>query len=480
MNFKTISKTIGITLCLEGAFMLPCLVLALFDGDAPEVRGFLIAIAAVLICGLPFVAQRQSARSLGVRDGLVTAALAWLTISVFGAIPFFASGVIPEISDAVFETISGFSTTGTTVIADVEAVSRSILLWRSITHWIGGMGVLIFLMAVAPVARESGSMHLLRAEFPGPMAGKLVPRMQRSAVLLYEMYIVLTVIQTVLLCIGKVPLFDSVNISMSTVSTGGFAVKNDSLMSYSRYVQIVTMVFMFICSVSFKIFYCIFIGEFVRIRKNRELLCYALVVAVATVFIMLDSVRLFDSFGDNLHHSLYQVISLISTTGHLTCNESIWSPFVWSVLAVLMITGPMAGSTGGGMKLSRVMILFKSCYRSILRATTPGTVHLIHLDGEIVDEDTVSTVNSFVVMYFFAMIISSVLLSLNGLSLSDGLLIGISCLSNIGLGIDNNVLQMGNSFMAILSKATLCFNMFLGRLEFFPLLVLFTPATWKK
>lgn len=480
MDFKSIRKTMGIALCLEGVFMLPCLLLALYDGDAQTVRGFAYAITALVICGAPFAAQKSSGRAFGARDGFVTVALSWLVISVFGAVPFFASGVIPNVSDAIFETVSGFSTTGTTVIADVESVSRGILLWRSITHWIGGMGVLIFLMAVAPVAREGGSMFLLRAEFPGPMAGKLVPRMQKSSLLLYEMYIALTVLQTILLCLGDVPLFDAVNLSMSTVSTGGFAVRNDSIMSYSQYVQVVTMVFMAVCSVSFSIFYFIFIGEFVRIRKNHELNCFVLVILAATAAIMLSCVRLFDSFGELLHHSLFQVISLISTTGHLTCDENLWPPFVWSVLGVLMITGPMAGSTGGGMKLSRVMILFRSCRRAILRSTTPGAVHLIHLDGEIVDEETVSTVNSFAVLYFMAMIFTAVILSLNGLSIDQGLVVGISCLSNIGLGIDNNVLLMGDSFMAVLSKVTLCFDMFLGRLEFFPLLVLFSPATWRK
>ena len=255
MNIGTIRKTIGVILCIEAAFMLPPLLLALADGDASALRGFAAAIAAVLAVGVPCGLIKSKDRPLGARDGFVTVALAWIIISLFGAIPFYASGVIGSVSDAVFETISGFSTTGATIIDDVEAAPRAILLWRSITNWIGGMGVLVFLLAIAPVAREGGSMFLLRAEFPGPMAAKLVPRMQKSAKLLYEIYIAMTVVQIVLLLLGGIPLFDSVNISLSTVSTGGFCVRNDSMASYGAYAQNVTLVFMTLCSMSFSLFY---------------------------------------------------------------------------------------------------------------------------------------------------------------------------------------------------------------------------------
>lgn len=480
MNISTIRKTIGVILCIEAAFMLAPFALAVADGNEAAMRGFASGIMAVLIVGLPCGIIRSKDRPLGARDGFVTVALAWIIISLFGAVPFYASGVIPSISGAVFETVSGFTTTGATIIDDVEAAPRAILLWRSITNWIGGMGVLVFLLAIAPVAREGGSMFLLRAEFPGPMAAKLVPRMQKSAKLLYEIYIVMTLAQIVLLLLGGLPLFDCVNISLSTVSTGGFCVRNDSMASYGAYAQNVTLVFMTLCSISFSLFYCAVAREFLRIRRSRELRTFIIVVLGVALLMGIDTASKIESLGQGVHHTLFQVVSIISTTCYVSVDASFWSPFVWSMLTVLMITGPMSGSTGGGMKLSRVMILAKSTYRAVARTVTPNSVHLIHLDGEIVEEDTVSAVGSFAVAYFMAVIMTGVVLSLDGLTIGDGMLAGISSLSNVGYGIDSNTFTMGVSRLSIPSKAVLCFDMFLGRLEIFPMLILFAPETWKK
>ena len=480
MNFGTIRKTIGIILCIEAAFMLPSFVLSVVDGDENVMRGFASAITAVLIVGAPCGIIKSKDSPLGARDGFVTVALAWIIISLFGAIPFYISGVIPSISDAVFETVSGFTTTGATIMEDVESAPRAILLWRSITNWIGGMGVLVFLLAIAPVAREGGSMFLLRAEFPGPMAAKLVPRMQKSAKLLYEIYIVMTAAQIVLLYLGGIPLFDSINISLSTVSTGGFSIRNGSMASYGTYAQNITLVFMTLCSMSFSLFYCVLAREFFRLRRSRELRIFAIVVFGVALLMGIDTASKFSSLGEGIHHTLFQVISIISTTCYVSVDASFWSPFVWAMLTVLMITGPMSGSTGGGMKLSRVMILGKSTYRAIARTVTPNSVHLIHLDGEIVEEDTVSSVNSFAAAYFMAVIATAVVLSINGLSIGDGMLAAISGLSNVGYGIDSNTFSMGVSTLNIISKAVLCFDMFLGRLEIFPMLILFAPDTWKK
>ena len=480
MNTGTIRKTLGVILCLEAAFMLPPFILAVHDGDENIMRGFASAMTLLLIIGIPGGLLRSKDRPLGAREGFVTVALAWIVISLFGAVPFYASGVIPSISDAVFETVSGFSTTGATIIDDVESAPRAILLWRSITNWIGGMGVLVFLLAIAPVAREGGSMFLLRAEFPGPMAAKLVPRMQKSAKLLYEIYIVMTLAQILLLYIGGIPLFDSVNISLSTVSTGGFSIRNDSMASYGAYAQNVTLVFMTLCSMSFSLFYCALAREFFRIRRSRELRTFILVVLGVALLMGIDTASKFDSVAQGVHHTLFQVVSIISTTCYVSIDASFWSPFVWSMLTVLMITGPMSGSTGGGMKLSRVMILARSTYRAVARTVTPNSVHLIHLDGEIVDEDTVSAVGCFAIAYFMAVVATGVVLSLDGLTIGDGMLAGISSLSNVGYGVDSNTFTMGVSNLNILSKAVLCFDMFLGRLEIFPMLILFAPATWRK
>ena len=464
---------------IEAGFMLPPLIFAVSTGDVAAARGFLIAIAALLTVGIPCAFVKRGDASLNARDGCVTVAFAWIIISIFGAIPYYASGEIHSISGALFETVSGFSTTGATIFDDVESVSRAILLWRSITNWLGGMGVLMFLLAIIPMAREGGAMFLLKAEFPGPMAGKLVPRMQKSAKLLYEMYILMTAVQIILLCF-TMPVFDAVNISLTTVSTGGFAVRNDSLMSYSRYAQAVTEIFMFLCGVSFSIFYCLAAKEFLRIKKNQELRFYVIIILLAALLIGIDSRGIFSSVGDMVHHTLFNAIAVISTTAFVTVDPAMWSEFAKAVLVLLMITGPMAGSTGGGMKLSRVMIMFKSTYRAIASTIVPNSTHLIHHDGEIVDEDTVATVNSFAVAYLMFMVISGAVLALEGITFGQGVTVAISAMGNVGIGMDATTFSMGVAHMGIPGKLVLCFDMFLGRLEIFPLLILFAPGTWKK
>lgn len=480
MNIGTIRKTIGVILCIEAAFMLPPLLLALADGDA--------GCAARLCHGDRGGARGRSALRPDKEQGSPARRARRLCDRRPGVDHHIAVRSDPvlrlgcdrqRVRRRVRDDIRLLHH-GATIIDDVEAAPRAILLWRSITNWIGGMGVLVFLLAIAPVAREGGSMFLLRAEFPGPMAAKLVPRMQKSAKLLYEIYIAMTVVQIVLLLLGSIPLFDSVNISLSTVSTGGFCVRNDSMASYGAYAQNVTLVFMTLCSMSFSLFYCALAREFLRIRRSRELRTFVIVVLGVALLMGIDTASKFTSVADGVHHTLFQVISIISTTCYVSIDASFWSPFVWAMLTVLMITGPMSGSTGGGMKLSRVMILAKSTYRAIARTVTPNSVHLIHLDGEIVEEDTVSAVESFAIAYFMAVILTAVVLSINGLSIGDGMLAAISSLSNVGYGIDSNTFTMGVSGLNIISKAVLCFDMFLGRLEIFPMLVLFAPETWRK
>ena len=459
--------------------MLPPLVFALFGHDVAAAKGFLIAILALLCVGGPCTFIRRGDASLNARDGCVTVAFGWIIMSFFGAIPYYASGAIHSISGALFETVSGFSTTGATVFADVEAVSKAILLWRSITNWLGGMGVLVFLLAIVPMAREGGAMFLLRAEFPGPMAGKLVPRMQKSAKLLYEIYILMTAVEIILLCFAM-PAFDAVNVSLTTVSTGGFAVRNDSLMSYSRYAQVVIELFMFLCGVSFSIFYCLVARDFLRIKKNRELRFYIGIVLAAALLIGINCRGVFNTLGDNIHHTLFSSVAIISTTAFVTVEPETWTNFAKAVMVLLMITGPMAGSTGGGMKLSRVMIMLKSTYRAIAGTIVPNSTHLIHHDGEPVDEDTVSTVNSFAVAYLLFMAVSAAVLTLEGIDFGDGVTAAVSAMGNVGTGIDASIFSMGVAHTSVLSKLVLCFDMFLGRLEIFPLLILFAPGTWKK
>lgn len=470
MNFKAIGKTIGVILSIEAGFMLPPLFMALADGNGDIAKAFAISAAAALAVGLPLVLNRKWQDRLGARDGFAAAVLAWLAMSLFGALPYLLGGVIPSATDA-FETVSGFTTSSATVISDVEAMPRSVLLWRSITNWLGGMGVLVFLLAVTPAAKEGGSMYLLRAEFPGPTATKLVPRMQKSAKLLYIIYIIMTLVMIVLLSFDM-PLFDAVNISLSTVSTGGFEIKNDSLMSYSRYAQAVTTLFMILCGMSFSIFYCLAVRDFFRIKRNAELKAFALIFGLSCLIVGLSSYKSFDGFGEGLHYTLFEVSSIISTTAHTAVDSSVWSQLALSLLMLLMIVGPMSGSTGGGMKISRLMILLKTAKRTLGRIIIPNSVHVIHLGDDAVDEETTATVSTFFAVYLLLMLVTAVLLSFEGIDFGEGVTAAISSLSNIG------ATEMKG--YGVLGKLLLAFDMILGRLEIFPVLVLFAPQTWRK
>lgn len=470
MNYKAIGKTVGITLCIEAGFMLPPLLIALKNGNSALEIGFIIAIAAALATGLSLVLCFRGKRRLGARDGFAATVLSWLALSAFGALPYYFGDILPAV-DALFETVSGFTTSSATVIADVEAAPDSILLWRSITNWLGGMGVLVFLLAIIPSASDGGSVYLLRAELPGPISEKIVPRMQKNAKLLYEIYIIMTLLMTALLCID-IPLFDAVNLSMSTVSTGGFSIKNDSLASYGTYVQCVTTVFMLLCGVSFGVFYCIAARDFLRIKGNRELRCYGLIFVVAALLVGINARESFSSVWKCIHHTLFQVSSIMTSTAHYSTDVGAWPPFTVSLLLALMIIGPMSGSTGGGMKISRVMILLKSVKRTVGRIVVPGSVHVIHLNGETVDDETLETVNGFVMVYLCVMLVTAVLLSFDGISFGDGVAAAISSLSNVGV--------TGMTGYSVFGKLILCFDMLLGRLEIFPVLVLFAPRTWRK
>lgn len=470
MNYKAIGKTIGVILSIEAGFMLPPLLLALKNGNTELSVGFAVAIAAALAVGLPLWLCLRGKQKLGARDAFAAAVLAWLALSAFGALPYYFGGILSA-GDALFESVSGFTTSSATVIADVEVLPESILLWRSITNWLGGMGVLVFLLAITPSAKDGGSVYLLRAELPGPMSGKLVPRMQKNAKLLYEIYIIMTVLMTVLLCLDM-PFFDAVNLSMSTVSTGGFSIKNDSLISYSTYAQGVTTAFMLLCGVSFGVFYCLAARDFLRIKGNRELRCYGIIFAAAVLLVGINARGSFDGVWDCIHHTLFEVSSIMSSTAHFSAYSGVWPPFTTSLLLVLMIIGPMSGSTGGGMKISRIMILMKSVKRTVGRIIVPDSVHVIHLNDETVDDETLGTVNAFVCVYLCVMLLTAVLLSFDGVSFGDGVAAAISSLSNVG--------ATDMAGYSIFGKLILGFDMILGRLEIFPVLVLFSPRTWRK
>ena len=482
MNYRIITRIIGRILCVVAVFMIPALLISLFQGERDAALALLATIAACAVIGVLLALVKPTRPGFFAREGFVTVGLAWIVVSLFGALPFFLSGEIPNFMDAVFETVSGFTTTGASILRDVEKMSNGLLYWRSFTHWLGGMGVLVFVLAIGPITSgESGSaLYLLRAESPGPQVSKLVPRMRSTAMILYAIYIAMTVVETVLLLLGGMPLFDAVTTAFGTAGTGGFGIKATSLAGYSSYCQTVTGVFMLLFGVNFSIYYLILIRQFRRVLHNEELRAYVLIIAAAILVIALDILHSYQSFARALHESFFQVASIITTTGFATADFNAWPELSRTVLVLLMIVGACAGSTGGGMKVSRFLLLCKSAKRSLAQTLRPNSVRLIHMDGELVDDETVSGARSYLVLYCLIAALSMLVVSLDNFSFDTSFTAVMACLNNIGPGL-GAVGPAGNyADLSLLSKLVLAFNMLLGRLELYPIIILFSPSAWKK
>ena len=481
MNYRIILNLMGRIMIVEALFMLPPLAIAVYCGEWLAVRGFLIAVA-LLAAVAAWWTRGGSPRGMDAREGFVTVGLVWLVVSLFGAIPFYASGAIPSYIDCVFETVSGFTTTGSSILTDVEALPQSLLYWRSFTHWVGGMGVLVSLLAVAPARHNGGdALHLLRAESPGPQVDKLVPRMHQTAKILYGIYVVMTAVQIVLLLAGGMPLFDAVTTSFGTAGTGGFGIKNDSLAGYSPYIQTVTTVFMALFGVNFSVYYLILTGAFSKALFNEEVRVYFGIMLAAIAVITWNILPMFGGdAGQALHHAAFQVSSVMTTTGFSTIDFNLWPEFSRAVLTVLMILGACAGSTGGGIKTARLIILFKSAKKEISQLFHPRSVKLARMDGHVLSNDTVHAVNAYMSVYMIVLAASALLVSLDELSLETNLTAVLSCLNNIGPGL-GMVGPMSNfSVYSDFSKIILTADMLIGRLEIFPVLALFAPSTWRR
>ena len=480
MNIGTIRKTIGVILCIEAAFMLPPLLLALADGDAAALRGFAAAIAAVLAVGVPCGLIKSKGRPLGARDGFVTVALAWIIISLFGAIPFYASGTIDSVSDAVFETISGFSTTGATIIDDVEAAPRAILLWRSITNWIGGMGVLVFAMAVLPMT-DGRAMHLMRAEVPGPTCGKISSKLSDSAKILYAIYFVMTVIETILLCAGGMPLFDALIHAFGTAGTGGFSNKALSVGAYnSPYFEIVIGVFMLLFGINFNLYYFLLLRHFREAFASEEMHVYLGIVAFSTLTITANIASMYDSVGTALRTAFFQVSSIVTTTGYATADFNLWPTYSRIVIVILTFVGACAGSTAGGLKVSRVIILFKAARQDLNKMLHSHAVTTVRFEGKPLDEKTLRGVHNYFNIYMLLLTLSVLLLSLDGFDLVTTFTSVATCLNNVGPGLEM-VGPMGSfADFSAPAKLLLAFDMLAGRLELYPMLALFAPRLWRK
>lgn len=482
MNYRQIFNVIGKILCVEAIFMLPALLISALCDERSAVIGFAATIVLTGAAGIAMsVFLKPSRKGLFVRDGFMTVGLAWVIVSLFGSLPFYISGAVPSYMDCLFETISGFTTTGATVIDDVEALPRGILYWRSFTHWLGGMGVLVFILAIGTRTKNSDSIFVLRAESTGPSVTKLVPRMQRSASILYKIYIGLSLLQLCFLLAGKMPLFDAVTTTFSTAGTGGFAILNDSMASYSPYLQTVTAVFMIVFGVNISLYYFVIIRDFVTVFKSEELRNYLGILAIAIAIVTINILPIFNNVGQSLHHAFFQVASFMTSTGFSTVSFVSWPLTSVISMVFLMIIGSMAGSTGGGLKVARVSLIMKEIRRSISKVLHPNSVKLIHMDGEVVDERVVDEVKGYVIIFAAIILVSMFFLAFDSaVDFTANVTVVLSALGNVGpcfgsLGAASSLGQL-----SVLSKIVLCFDMLLGRLEIFPILILFAPSTWKK
>lgn len=466
----------AILLCLAGLFLLP-LIAGLCYGE--NVLNFVISIAVAAAAGGLLRLIRPRDTRLFARDGFAIVGLGWILMALIGALPFVTSGSIPNYFDAVFETISGLTTTGASVLNDVEAMPRGDMFWRQFTHWIGGMGVLVFIMAVLPTSNEH-SMHIMRAEVPGPTVGKLVPRARQTATILYLIYIALTLAETVFLLCGGMSFYDALLHAFATAGTGGFSTRAASIAAYdSLYIELVTATFMILFGVNFNLYFLLLIKRGKDVVKNEELRWYLGIVAGAVLAIALGISKLYGGFGLALRHSYFYVASIISTTGFCTVDYTLWPEYCKWILVLLMFTGACAGSTGGGLKISRIAILTKTAQVEIKQTAHPQSVSLVQMDGRRVSDGTIKAVSVYFAQYMFFLLLFTFIVSLDGYDLATNFTAALSCLSNIGPGM-SLVGPTGNfDFFSHGVKVALSLAMLIGRLEIYPILVLFSRHAWR-
>ena len=483
MNYKMMGRFIAQILLLEAVFMVPAMLISLYAGEASAVHAFLwTAIGLVLLSGILRVACKGAKSNFYATDGMVCVALSWIVLSLTGCLPFVLSGAIPRFIDALFEIVSGFTTTGASILPAVEGLPKGILYWRSFSHWVGGMGVLVFLLAIVPSTdRGKGfTMHLLRAESPGPSVGKLVPKMRKTAAILYFLYIILTVADFCFLVFGGMPAFEAVCNAFGTAGTGGFGVRNDSFASYSPYLQNVTTIFMFLFGVNFTCYYLLLLKQWGAVFKDEELRAYFGIALISTLLIAWNVRGLYGSLGETLRHAAFQVSSIMTTTGFATTDFDLWPSFSKTILLCLMVIGASAGSTGGGMKVSRVILLFKSLRRSFLQMLHPRRVEMVRNNGQVVDDKIIETTNAYLIAYVFILFASFLVLSLDGFSTGTNFSAVLCCFNNIGPGLEAVGPTCNFSGFSVLSKLVLAVDMLLGRLEIFPILCLFSRHTWHR
>ncbi|MCC8136476.1 MAG: TrkH family potassium uptake protein [Clostridiales bacterium] len=478
MNYKLIRYILGLVLIVEAGLMLPSLVVALIFQEQ-EGFGILSTMGFCTAAGLSLTLKAPTSKTMHAREGFVTVSFCWIALSSFGALPFVITGAIPNYIDALFETVSGFTTTGSTILTDVESMAHCLQFWRSFTHWIGGMGVLVFMMSILPLAGGS-SMYMMKAESTGPSVGKLVPKVKGTAGLLYRMYIALSLLMLALLLVGGMPLFDSLITVFGTAGTGGFGIRNDSMASYSAYLQVVTTIFMILFGFNFSFYYLCWKRKFKTAFRMVEIRAYLLIILVSIVLISINIYGMFDGVAETIRHAAFQVGTIITTTGFATTDFNQWPAFSKTILVMLMCIGACAGSTGGGIKVQRILILERSIRNELDVITHPHHVRKQKLDGHVIEPSVIRTVNIFLAAYAAVFALSLLIISIDNFDFTTNFTAIAATLNNIGPGLEV-VGPSGNySGFSYLSKLVMIFDMLAGRLELFPLLILFSRSTWRK
>lgn len=480
MNIKLVLKITGKTMLVEALLMVLPIIIGLYYGEG-DLWHFIVPIGILCVLGLPLSFLRLKENNLYAKEGFITVSLCWIVLSLIGAMPFCLSGQIPNYVDALFETVSGFTTTGASVLKDVDILSKSCMFWRIFTHFLGGMGVLVFVLAILPET-DSGIMHLYRAESPGPSASKIVGKLKQTARILYGIYVLLTVIETVLLLISGIGFYDSLLTALSTAGTGGFAIHNGSIAYYnSPYIEIVVAIFMFLFGINFNIYYLILTGNFLKAIKSEEFITYIAMVLLSTVAIAINLLSLSISVADSFRYSFFQVASISSTTGFGTATFENWPAFSKSILLFLTVIGASGGSTGGGIKVSRFAILLKSCFGDIKKTVNPRAVVSVKYEGKPLTSDVIHGVRTYFGLWITIVIVCTIALSLDFNDLWTNFSATLACIGNIGPGLTSFIGSNGDyMFYSAFSKILLSFVMLIGRLEILPMLILFSLKTWRK
>ena len=477
MNYSIIRYILGIVLKLEGILMCLPLIVGIIYSEK-SAYSYVITIAMCLIIGTILSHKKPKDTEFYATEGYITVSLSWVILSIFGCLPFVISGEIPSMVDALFETISGFTTTGASILSDVESLSYCNNMWRCFTHWIGGMGVLVFLLAVIPLTGGS-NINLMKAESPGPSVGKLVPKIRYTARILYIIYFGMTVLQTILLLFGGMTFLDALNTAMGTAGTGGFGIRNDSFTSFSPYIQWVVTIFMILFGVNFNAYYLIVLRQFKKAVKVEEVRCYFGIILAATAIIFVNIYRSVGAVELTLRQSMFQVASIITTTGFSSVDFDMWPSLSKSVLVVLMFVGACAGSTGGGIKVSRFIIGIKTIFREIQSYIHPKSVKVIKTEGKPVDSETCRSVSIYFITFIMIFTASLLLISIEGKDIVTNFTAVAATINNIGPGLSAVGPTQNFGSYSDFSKYVLMFDMLAGRLELFPLIILFTPSIWK-